>query len=290
MKVSLIVSTLNRPEKLTELLRSLVTQTVRPHKIVIVDQSDENLTEEVTESFADDLSIFYFRQQARGLSRGRNEGLKHIDGDIVAFPDDDCVYPPATIEKVLGAFTTNPELAIYTGKSISKGGTPSQGRWARSTHEINQYNIWISQTSYTTFYRASVLRALGEFDESLGVGSGTKWGAGEETELMLRALKMGAIGRYDPKLVVVHPEPLAIYDSKALARGKKYNRGFGRVLRIGRYPIWFVAYMIGRPLIGAALAVVSCNINKGRYQLGASVQRALGFIDSIEKEGMSEPL
>jgi hypothetical protein len=173
----------------------------------------------------------------------------------------------------------DPNLDFFTGMSVSPGGTPSQGRWSTQPHTIDKYNLWTSQTSYTTFYRAKVINQIGAFDESLGVGAGTIWGAGEETEVMLRALTGGAKGRYDPDLKIAHPEPLAVLDSSALDRGKRYNRGFGRVLKMGQYPFWFVAYMSGRPLIGAAAALARGNTQQARYRYIAAKERFLGWCD-----------
>jgi len=279
MKVSLIVSTLDRPTELQEFLESAINQTLPVDQVVVIDQSDDDCTQRVVESFGAQLPIKYARQRTRGLSRGRNEGLRHATGDIIGFPDDDCLYPSNTIERVVLAFRSNPGLGIYTGMSISKAGVPSQGRWGRVSHRIDLFNLWISQTSYTTFYRASTLMLLRRFDETLGVGSGTRWGAGEESELMVRALKSGAEGRYDPDLRIIHPEPLAIYDDSALERGRKYNRGFGRVLSLGNYPIWFVVYMFLRPLVGAAFALVSGHMRKAQYRAIASFHRFRGWCD-----------
>jgi glycosyltransferase involved in cell wall biosynthesis len=279
VKVSLIISTLNRHADLREILASLAAQTIRPHQVIIVDQNDNDLSRDMAESFRKELPILHIRQSGHGLSRGRNEGLKHVDGDIIAFPDDDCIYPSETIEKVVSAFTTRSYMGLFTGMSIAKAGQPSQGRWGRSPHRIDRYNVWISQTSYTTFYRFSALKPLGGFDESLGVGSGTLWGAGEETELMLRALKAGVEGHYDPTLKIVHPEPVAIYDDSAMARGRRYNRGFGRVLRLEDYPLWFVAYMVGRPLAGSALSLIRGRLSQARYRITAAIQRGLGWMD-----------
>jgi glycosyltransferase involved in cell wall biosynthesis len=170
LKVSLIISTLNRSVQLQELLESLAAQSVRATQIVVVDQGDGASCREAIASYEKALPLIFIKQNQRGLSRGRNEGWKHVDGELVAFPDDDCWYPPYVIEKVTEAFSNDPTLEILTGMSVTHSGRPSQGRWGQASHAINRYNIWTSQTSYTTFYRCSVLSKLGGFDESLGVG------------------------------------------------------------------------------------------------------------------------
>lgn len=272
---------MNRASQIRELLASLEAQTLPASQLIIVDQSADELTKQAVSEFETRLPVIYLRDDRKGLSRGRNLGLRHVHGEIVAFPDDDCLYPLDTLERVASAFVGDPQLGVYTGMSITPAGVPSQGRWSEEPHRIDRFNIWTSQTSYTTFYRSSTLAAAGAFNEDLGVGSGTLWGAGEETELMLRALRNGAKGLYDPALRIMHPEPLAVFDNAAFDRGRRYNRGFGRVMRMEGYPLWFVAYMAGRPLLGAAAALVKGRMGQARYRAGAFRERLRGWADSL---------
>ncbi len=281
MKISLVTSTMNRPNQIRELLESLKAQSVVALQIIIVDQSTDNETEAAVNEFKAKLPVEYIRDPRKGLSRGRNLGLGHVTGELVAFPDDDCLYPTDTLERVESAFTSDPGLGVYTGMSITPVGVPSQGRWGTQPHVIDRFNIWTSQTSYTTFYRTETLKNAGVFNEDLGVGSGTIWGAGEETELMLRALRQGAKGMYDPALRIIHPEPLAIFDATALDRGRRYNRGFGRVLRLEKYPVWFVLYMAGRPLLGAASSLLKGHVGQAHYRLIAFTERLRGWADRL---------
>lgn len=282
MSISLITSTMNRPRQIGELLDCLITQTRKADQIIIVDQSTDDATRDVVSAYLDRLPVQYIRDPRKGLSRGRNLGLKDVVADIVAFPDDDCVYPNDTLERVAAAFTADPELGIYTGMSITPAGHPSQGRWGTVPTVIDRFNLWTSQTSYTTFYRGATLKAAGLFNEDLGVGSGTPWGAGEETELMLRALRNGAKGLYDPALRIMHPEPLAVFDKAALDRGRRYNRGFGRVLRMDGFPFWFVLYMASRPLLGAAVSLAKGRFDQAHYRAIAFSQRLRGWADRLE--------
>ncbi len=280
MNISLVTSTMHRPRQIGELLESLKNQSIPAIQIIVVDQSSDDSTEKVVKSFEGSLPVIYIRDSRKGLSRGRNLGLEHVTGDIVAFPDDDCIYPKDTLKRVHTAFLDDEEMGVYTGMSITPAGEPSQGRWGMVPHVINRFNIWTSQTSYTTFYRLPTLNKAGRFNEHLGVGSGTVWGAGEETELLLRALRKGAKGFYDPALRIMHPEPLAIFDEAAMKRGRLYNRGFGRVMRMEAYPLWFVAYLAGRPLAGALAALAKGKLGQARYRACAFYERLRGWADS----------
>ena len=94
------------------------------------------------------------------------------------------------------------------------------------------------------FLRAKSVRDL-RFDESLGVGSGTAWGAGEATDYLLRLLNRDASIYYEPALKVFHPSPVPPYDAKARFKAYSYGSGMGRVLHTHEMPMWFKGKVAG---------------------------------------------
>ncbi len=276
-RLSIAVPTMNRPELLSELLDSLAAQTAPAHEVVVVDQSADDRSRDVVARHAGHLPVRHLAAEPRGISAAKNIGLAEATGELVAFADDDCRYPPEAVATVTARFAADPDLDVLTGLSVNEEGRPSQGRWATEATRIDRFNVWTTQTSYTTFYRRDRLLAIGGFDENLGVGAGTPWGAGEETEAMLRLLARGARAFYDPALRFTHPEPLAVFDERAMARGRSYNLGFGRVMRNAGYPRWFIAYMVGRPLVGAALSLARLRLDRAAYQFEAGRSRLRGW-------------
>lgn len=65
MKFSFIIGTLNRPQELKYCIESLLAQTYAEYEIIIVDQSADNLTEKMVESF----------NESNGL-QGATSGIK----------------------------------------------------------------------------------------------------------------------------------------------------------------------------------------------------------------------
>ncbi|WP_144107710.1 glycosyltransferase family 2 protein [Paraburkholderia sp. BCC1886] len=278
MKFSLIVATFGRSIELDRLFASLASQSYRDFEVIVVDQNEDDRVRRIVDRFSEQMTILY-RRSPKGLSRARNVGLRDVQGDIVAFPDDDCWYAPDVLSFVAGRLKSDSSLDGLTGCSVDGDGRLSQGRWSADTHLVNRYNIWTSATSYTIFLRSAAVRTVGEFDEKLGVGSGSRWGAGEEVNFLLSAMRAGATVRYDPALRVSHPEPLQKFDDKAFARGRLYNRGFGRVLGINRYPWHFVLYSLSRPMVGCLLSLLKGDIARSRYYWIATSQRMLGWSD-----------
>lgn len=278
MKFSLVMATLGRRDEILRLFDTLVAQTHRDFELIVIDQNDDDRVSSLVADYASRLEIVYLRSE-KGLSRARNVGLRHVGGDVVCFPDDDCWYRPDTLEYVAARLAADPDLDGVTGCSVDAGGRLSQGRWSAEPHRIDRYNVWTSATSYTIFLRAGAVRQAGGFDERLGVGSGSRWGAGEEVNYLLGVLDAGLRVDYDPALRISHPEPLLQMDDKAFSRARLYNRGFGRVLGLNRYPAHFVLYLVARPAAGCVLQLLRLNFARARYYWIAASQRLLGWAD-----------
>jgi glycosyltransferase involved in cell wall biosynthesis len=278
VKFSLIVGTLGRCVELAQLFESLVVQTHHNFEIIVVDQNDDDRVKQVIDRFIDRLNILHLTS-AKGLSRARNVGLAHVTGDVVAFPDDDCCYLPTVLETVAKQLDGDVELSGVTGRSVDKNGRDSQGRWATKPLLINKFNVWVCATSYTIFLRASMVAEVGSFDESLGVGAGTQWGAGEEVNFLIQCLKHGRV-RYYPNLNIQHSEPVVEFNDRAFARALHYNRGYGRVLSLNNFPFYFVFYTILRPALALAFSVLTFNFPRARYYKIVARERLLGWRDT----------
>src|SRR6185437_7222284 len=100
LTVSVIIPTKNRSQDLAKTLESLLSQTVQPMELIIVDQS-------VQRSFADPLpihTIYIHDQSLSGASHARNVPMDRAHGDIFLFLDDDVVMEPNFIEELLAAY------------------------------------------------------------------------------------------------------------------------------------------------------------------------------------------
>ena len=91
MLFSLIIGTLNRSDCVKYCLESLRDQFYKNFEVIIIDQSDDDQTENVIQKF-DDLDIIYKHVSYRGLSRARNEAMCHAKGDYYCLIDDDAYY------------------------------------------------------------------------------------------------------------------------------------------------------------------------------------------------------
>ena len=108
MTISLITSTLGRREILGRLLTSLEQQSYRDFQIIIVDQNPDGYLDAVLAGHRQTLNLHHIRSP-KGVSRGRNAGLQASTGEILAFPDDDCWYPPELLSQAIALLDAHPD-------------------------------------------------------------------------------------------------------------------------------------------------------------------------------------
>jgi glycosyltransferase involved in cell wall biosynthesis len=276
-KFSLVLVTLGRTSELERFLVHLQAQEYSHLELIVVDQNIDQRLIPLLDKFDAHFPIVRLRSP-RGLSRGRNIGLQHATGQFVGFPDDDCWYPPKTLGEIARIMSANPEWAGLTGRPV----TDSQGsgyKWFdRTSGVVDKHTVWRRSTSYTIFLRAAVVRSVGYFDESLGVGSESGRIAAEEVDYLIRAIERNFRIVYDSDLWVYHLEPSSVYDKSLIARGYGYSLGLGHVLRKHHYPLRFVIYMCLRALGAALFSFLVCDFARAHYHYSVLKGRVLGWI------------
>src|ERR1035437_10094479 len=99
MKFSLVLCTINRTREVAEFLASLNEEIYKDFELFIVDQNKDDRLQAIRAPYQLYINIKYFKS-APGLSRARNTAIPLISGDILAFPDDDCIYPAILLKEV----------------------------------------------------------------------------------------------------------------------------------------------------------------------------------------------
>lgn len=99
-KYSVIVPVYNRPIEITELLESLLLQTVRDFEVIVVEDGSTIKCEEIVRRFSDKLSITYLYKPNSGPGPSRNEGFQQANGKYFVAFDSDCILPPTYFEAV----------------------------------------------------------------------------------------------------------------------------------------------------------------------------------------------
>lgn len=273
MHFSLVLATVGRTEVLRGLLNSLKNQTHRDFELIVVDQNPDDRLKTILATYQDVFSVVHVKTHRKGASRARDVGVSYANGDIVAFPDDDCEYPADLLGKVEEFFNAHPEIGVYTGRSVDKHGADSGARFATMPGTVaRKTELWGRAIEISVFLRKGIMSGV-DFDENLGTGSDTPWQSGEITDYLLRLYERGVSIHYNPDLVVFHPQVVPSYK-----RAYAYGCGMGKVLKVHRMPLWFKAKWLVRPLGGAGLSAASFEFSESRRRWNRFKGRLRGIL------------
>jgi len=199
-ELSLIVATLGRTLELDRLVTTLTNQSFKNFEIIIVDQNEDDRLNVIVQAAKNNgLTLTHLRHHPPNLAHARNRGIATAKGKWCGFPDDDCWYEPTSLESLLDRYRQNDVPHGVVGRWVEQDPalTAASLCWKKSSQFRD-----LPVSSITLFLQKTVLKQLGGFDTRLGVG--LWFGAAEETDLLLRALKAGSHIVYEPTIRVHH--------------------------------------------------------------------------------------
>ena len=110
-RLSVIITTFNRPRLVQEAIESVLGQDAGPpFELVVVDDGSTGDTRDALQRFG--RAIRYARQDNLGLNPARNHGLRIVQGDLVAILDDDDVWLPFKTRTLLPALRRYPQAGF----------------------------------------------------------------------------------------------------------------------------------------------------------------------------------
>jgi glycosyltransferase involved in cell wall biosynthesis len=275
----LVLATIGRTQELRRFLDSLASQTHREFRVILIDQNEDGRLEPILDEYRDSVPLLRVTSEP-GLSRARNVGLRHVDADVVSFPDDDCWYPPDLLRRVADELGRRPNLDGVTGRTLDEEARSPFVLWQRDPGLVTRDNVWRTAVAVTIFLRRSTIERVGAFDESLGAGSGTPWGSGEETDYLLRALQGGFTIGFDPELRVFHESPKPAFAPGPARKAYCIGMGNSRVLRKHGYSGWFAIYRVLQLAAGSAFFLVTARPGLARFYAAMARGRAVGWISA----------
>jgi glycosyltransferase involved in cell wall biosynthesis len=247
IRFSLVVATCGRTTEVKTLLSSVLCQRRHDIEVILVDQNADDRLLPVIEEVQGGLTIRHLRTENRNASAARNLGLDAAQGEIVAFPDDDCWYPDHLLDGVDQWFKTSPQHSVLAVGAIDDEGIPSGNRWIQDSCEIKPWN-----SLRTTFCSSLFLSAV---EESRSVRFDPMLARGEETDFILRLLDTGLRGRFDRSLFVRHPRRDMMSGTVSRKRAVSYGAGMGRLVRRHSLIVLWTA-LVAYDLMRAGLVVL----------------------------------
>tara|TARA_B100001250_G_scaffold391632_1_gene392712 strand:+ start:263 stop:1099 length:837 start_codon:yes stop_codon:yes gene_type:complete len=169
LKVSVIIPTYNRKHTLSRAIESIISQTIKPLEIIIVDDgSDDGTREWIKQEYP---FIQYLNQNNSGVSASRNRGIFSANGNWIAFLDSDDEWIPEKLERQLSILRSDKEAVFCHTNEI----------WIRNGTRVNQmkkhekYGGYIFEkcldmcriSPSSSIIKKEVFDHIGYFDESL---------------------------------------------------------------------------------------------------------------------------
>ena len=194
--LSLVLCTYGRVNEVNNFLESIHAQSIKPAEIIIVDQNEKEILKDLINEWQEKLSIKHRRVNFKGASKSRNYGAREAKFSLIAFPDDDCLYPSILIEEIVKLFKSHPEVDVILASKIEPSEIHINLKQETLYHSRVSSLLDLFKAKAETsniFTRKSIIKSLSYvFDENIGPGANTPWASNEETDFLIRLLKQGA--------------------------------------------------------------------------------------------------
>ena len=122
-KVTVVITTYNRPKMLSKAISSVLNQTLQDIEIIVVDDVSTEDNAAVIDSFGDKRITLIRNETHLGGAIGRNVGAAAgQSGEWIAFLDDDDLFLPDKLERQVAlGVTLDDDYAVIDSESIQVG-------------------------------------------------------------------------------------------------------------------------------------------------------------------------
>ena len=169
-RVSVIIPTFNRAEKLILAISSLFDQTFADFEIIVVDDGSTDGTNLALNRFGGRI-LYEAHERNRGVSAARNTGIRRSCAPLIAFLDSDDYWLPEKLAVQVKYFDRHPctmvsqtnEIWIRNGRRVNPG-----KRHQKPSGDIFKPSLRLCVVSPSAvMLRRSILDEVGLFDEDL---------------------------------------------------------------------------------------------------------------------------
>lgn len=228
-KLSVVIVTYRRAAFLERCLRALDGEQDQIHQLVVVDASPEPDEVRAAAAFPG-LTYVHAPELAGHMTRSRNRALHHVDGEVVAFLDDDVVVHPGWARAVREAFAEE-RIDALAGRTLN--GLPGEettaeaigtlrpdGRLTAGFAASEQERVVVTHgIGANMAFTRDVLCRLGGFNDDYP-GTALR----EDTDIFLRVARLGGVTMFDPAAAVDHLPAPHVHGRRFDTRYKLYGR------------------------------------------------------------------
>lgn len=170
-KISIIIPVFNTEKYLAEAIESVLSQTLKPTEIIVVDDGSTDKSVEIARQFEPLVRII--SQANKGVGAARNVGIQETSGDFLAFLDADDFWTENKLEIQLSYLENNPKTDMVFGyvEQFISSELPDEHK-SNLKSELDKMQGFVAGAMLikkTTFLKA------GFFNEKLELGEFIDW-------------------------------------------------------------------------------------------------------------------
>lgn len=114
MKISVALAAYNGEKYIGEQLESILLQLGEGDEIIVSDDRPSGKTRAVVEFYsAYDPRVKYIEGEGKGVCKNFENALRHCSGDIIFLCDQDDVWMPEKVERVLKVFESGADVVLH---------------------------------------------------------------------------------------------------------------------------------------------------------------------------------
>ena len=115
--ISVVIATYNGERYLKQQLDSILSQTILPKEIILVDDGSTDTTVAILREYAvDERFLLLLNEQNIGYIRSFEKGMLHATCSLIALSDQDDIWLPHKLETLLANMQSN--IAVYSDSML----------------------------------------------------------------------------------------------------------------------------------------------------------------------------
>ncbi len=104
IRFSVVIPAYNEEASIEDCLESVLSQTVRPDRIIVVDDGSTDGTADILSRYEDRLTVIHIRENTGNKALALREAIPFLEGEVVVYTDADSVLHPRAFERMLVHF------------------------------------------------------------------------------------------------------------------------------------------------------------------------------------------
>ncbi len=204
MTVSVVIPVYNEEKRIGDTLKAIYEGSVLPTEVIVVDgRSSDNTRGEIDRLYPQTIIL---DNPDRTAAMGRNVGIKHAKGDVIAFTDGDCLVDDKWLEKIMDHFE-NSDIDGLGGKVLN---APPENHYEEywgnlawnlimsfpnESYEVKEKKLNDAFVTANCAYKKELLERIDGFSKFFANNA-------EDVDLCWRAIESGAKLFYYPDVII----------------------------------------------------------------------------------------